>query len=360
MGKTRRKGTRRNKNKKNRISNNFKLFYKLTSNSKYKKTKKKPHRKGSEHVNGFSHSDIQLFKQLTRLHSPASQEERATQFILDFIRNNKKSWKVKPRVLHGGDFQNNIVLVFGKPKLALFAHLDNVGFTVGHNKQLFPIGGVELIKNAKLRGFDNNDKPVSTKLLYNSRKIYHAKKDIIELGTNLTYLPEWKVKNNQITSGNIDDKFGVFMGLHLAKNLKNGIIVFSAGEEVDGGNIPFLIKYIHEKYKIKNTLVLDVTMEEHNLKMGIGPAVAIRDEDIFDRKFIQRVIDTLKKEKATFQIAVGDEGSSDGKAIAHSPFPINTAFMGACIKNIHTPFEVIHKNDFLHTLNCLNILFKKL
>ena len=80
-------------------------------------------------------------------------------------RKNKKSWKYTPRIFHGGDFKNNIVLVFGKPKLAVFAHLDNVGFTVAHKKELLPIGGPEYVKNAKLRGYDSKGKYVETKLV---------------------------------------------------------------------------------------------------------------------------------------------------------------------------------------------------
>ena len=335
---------------------------KARKNKHRKKTKKRrKSRKTKKHKSrNSSIPELSLFKDLTRIHSPASQEERATNFLMKYINENKKSWKYKPRVFNGGNFKNNIVLVFGKPKLAVFSHVDNVGFTVAHEKTLLPIGGPEFLKNAKLRGYDSNGTYVETKLRLKKYQLLHSKKDNIEIGTNLTYLPDWTMKNKFLQSGNIDDKFGVLMGLLLAKTLKNGIIVFSAGEEIETGNLPFLIKFLFERYKIKNTVIADVTMKEKNLKMGKGPCVTIRDEDIPDRKYVDRVIHILRDKMADFQIAVGDEGSSDGKAIMLSPYPVDTVFIGPCIKNMHTPHEIIHVNDFSKTLKVLQILFQNI
>ena len=59
-----------------------------------------------------------------------------TEFVLDYIKINQDSWKVKPELFYGDGFQDCIVLVFGKPTTAIFAHLDSIGYTVKYNNEV--------------------------------------------------------------------------------------------------------------------------------------------------------------------------------------------------------------------------------
>ena len=58
-----------------------------------------------------------------------------TEFVLDYIKSNQDSWKVKPELFYGDGFQDCIVLVFGKYQ-AIFAHLDSIGYTVKYNNEV--------------------------------------------------------------------------------------------------------------------------------------------------------------------------------------------------------------------------------
>ena len=72
---------------------------------------------------------MELLKEMCAIHAPAGGEQPLTEFVLNHIQKHKKGWKVQPKIFHGDGFQDCIVLAFGKPKTAIFAHLDSIGFT---------------------------------------------------------------------------------------------------------------------------------------------------------------------------------------------------------------------------------------
>ena len=79
---------------------------------------------------------MDLLKKLCQIHAPSGNEEALSLFILDFINQNKRNWKVQPEIFHGEGFQDCIVLVFGRPRTAVFAHIDSIGFTVKYNNEI--------------------------------------------------------------------------------------------------------------------------------------------------------------------------------------------------------------------------------
>src|ERR1017187_6959764 len=98
---------------------------------------------------------MQLLKQLCSIHAPSGNESAMTEFLLDYIVRHKSSWKVQPHIYSGEGFQNCIVLVFGKPRTAIYAHIDSIGFTVRYKNQLVRIGGPHADKGALLTGVDS-------------------------------------------------------------------------------------------------------------------------------------------------------------------------------------------------------------
>ncbi|MCK5367736.1 MAG: aminopeptidase, partial [Cyclobacteriaceae bacterium] len=81
-----------------------------------------------------------FLRSLCEVHSPSGEEVNMKHFILNFVNENSAKWKVKPQIFHGEEFQDCIILVFGKPEVAAFAHMDTTGFTVRYQDQLIPIG----------------------------------------------------------------------------------------------------------------------------------------------------------------------------------------------------------------------------
>src|SRR6185295_7492878 len=101
---------------------------------------------------------MQLLKQLCSIHSPSGNEGAMKNFLLDYINQNKSKWKVQPQIFEGEDFQNCIVLVFGKPRTAVFAHIDSIGYTTRYKNQLVRIGGPAAETGALLLGEDSQGK----------------------------------------------------------------------------------------------------------------------------------------------------------------------------------------------------------
>ena len=84
---------------------------------------------------------MKLLEHLCNIHAPAGQEDDLTQFLLEYVASNKSNWKTQPTIHSGKGFQNCIVMAFGKPTTAIFAHIDSIGFTVRYGKELIRLGG---------------------------------------------------------------------------------------------------------------------------------------------------------------------------------------------------------------------------
>ena len=100
-------------------------------------------------------SKYELVKTMCAIHAPSGNEVQMKEFVLNYIEKNSKNWKQKPKVIHGKGFHDNIILIFGKPRTAVFAHLDSIGFTVRYGKQLVKIGGPVIRTGIELIGKDS-------------------------------------------------------------------------------------------------------------------------------------------------------------------------------------------------------------
>ena len=117
--------------------------------------------------------DFKLLKDLQSIHAPAGDESKMKDFLIDYVEKNKKKWKVKPELIHGEDFQDCLILKFGKPRTAIFAHMDSIGFTVRYGKELVKLGGPRISSGTKLIGEDSKGK-IETELLSNNEtKRFH-------------------------------------------------------------------------------------------------------------------------------------------------------------------------------------------
>jgi putative aminopeptidase FrvX len=83
----------------------------------------------------------QLLKTMCGIYAPAGEEDLMTEFVLNYVQTNQKNWAAQPVIHAGQGFQNNIILAFGTPRTAVFAHLDSIGFTARYNNELIKLGG---------------------------------------------------------------------------------------------------------------------------------------------------------------------------------------------------------------------------
>ena len=115
--------------------------------------------------------DFSVLEQMCKIHAPSGSEYKMTEFLLDYIQENQANWEVQPTILSNGAFQDSIILVFGKPKTAIFAHIDSIGFTVGYGSQLIRIGGPQAETGYILVGEDSKG-PIECELFKDESSIY--------------------------------------------------------------------------------------------------------------------------------------------------------------------------------------------
>jgi putative aminopeptidase FrvX len=302
---------------------------------------------------------MQLLKEICAIHAPSGNEEPLKDFILDYIRKNATQWSSMPTIFHDGEFQDCIVLVFGNPKTAVFAHMDSIGFTVAYDNRLHPIGSPSAKEGYKLYGKDSSGEIDGVLRIVEEEWVVDAGR-IIDRGTELTFAPNFREEDTLIYSPYLDDRLGVWTALQLASTLKNGIIVFTCWEEHGGGSVAYLARWIYETYHVKQSLICDITWVTEGVHAGGGVAISMRDRMIPRKKYVNRIVELAKESGISFQLEVEGAGASDGRELQLSPYPWDWCFIGAPEKDAHTPNECVHKDDIKAMLDLYKYLMEKL
>lgn len=304
---------------------------------------------------------MELLKKLCSIHAPSAEELPLKEFILSWVKSNMKNWKVKPEILEDFGLQDSIVLVFGKPRTAVFAHMDSTGFTVRYKNEIISIGGPYFKNGDKLVGNYKN-KQITTKLVYKKgdEKIFCDYKEILPAGTTLTYKVEFKTTEKEIIAPYLDNRLGVWLSLNIAKNLENGILVFSCVEEHGGGNVEKIAKIIYEKYSIRQALISDITWATDGIFLGKGVVVSLRDKYIPRKIFVDKIRNILNINKLKYQLEVESLGSSDGGYLQKSAYPIDWCFIGVPEEGNHSSQEKVNVKDVISMQKTYELLMREL
>ena len=302
---------------------------------------------------------MELLKKLCEIHAPSGEEEVLRDFLINYIKNNQSNWKTTPTLYFGKGFQDNLILVFGKPNVAVFAHMDSIGFTVKYNNEIIKIGGPKTNEGITLVGKDSKG-DIEGKIFKKNKKVYIEFDRIIDRGTSLTYKIDFRENDDFIQSAYIDNRLGIYNALVIAKNIENGILVFSTWEEHGGGSVGYLGKFVQEKYNVSNALISDITWITEGIKHGKGCVISLRDSGIPRKSFVNKIIKIIKKNEIPFQLEVEDSGGSDGNGLQKSDYPWNWCFIGAAEDNVHSPNEKVHKKDIESMIKIYNLLIKEL
>ncbi|MDF2436247.1 MAG: aminopeptidase [Bacteroidota bacterium] len=308
---------------------------------------------------------MKLLKEMCAIHAPSGNEAAMTAYLLDYIKKNKKSWKVKPKVYSGEGFQDCIVMVFGKPRTAIFAHIDSIGFTVRYGKQLVKIGGPRMVEGFELVGEDSQGKAnVKLHLAEDKKtkeiKLEYAYKRDLETGTELTFKPDWREDKEYVQCCYMDNRLGVYNALKVAETLKDGVIVFSCYEEHNGGTVSFIQKFLQEKFKVKQALISDISWITEGVLPGKGPVISMRDSLIPRRSYVNKIIEIAKKQKLSYQLEVEGSGGSDAKELQMAEYAWDWCFVGAAEQHVHSPDEKVHKKDIQGMIDLYKALMEKL
>ena len=231
--------------------------------------------------------DYSLLHQLCRIHAPSGNEIAMKDFLLKYVKKNKSFWKVEPEIIHGPEFQDCIILKFGKPRTAIYAHMDSIGFTVRYQDQLVPIGGPKAETGYKLVGEDALG-PIECELVENDGDLHYKFARGIQRGTELVFKCDFRESEEYVQSCYLDNRLGVFNALKVAETLEDGLIIFSCWEEHGGGSVSYLARHMVEKWGVTQALISDITWITEGVEHGQGVAISMRDRSIPRRSLLEK------------------------------------------------------------------------
>ena len=300
-----------------------------------------------------------FLKELLLIPSVSGDESEVALSLLNCINQRKSKWKAVPEIFHGDEFHDCILLRFGTPRTAVFAHVDTIGFMVRYANQLIPVGGPELIPGTRLVGRDSYGE-ISCNLVVEGEALFHDFPRKIDRGTRLSFAQEIRIDSEFIQAAYLDNRLGVFSALQLCETLEDGWVVFTIYEEHGGGSMPFLLQFIQATAPVKQALISDITWITDGVHHHEGVVISIRDKFIPRKKFIDRIIQLVQQSGIPFQLEVEAYGGSDGREIQFSPYTIDWCFIGAPEDLVHSPDEKVSLRDLESMVKVYRYLLKEL
>lgn len=305
---------------------------------------------------------MHLLQTLCQIPAPSGAETSLTRFILEYVSQHSTSWRHQPQIIYDETrFQDCLLLVFGQPRTAVFAHLDSIGFTVRYGRELVPIGGPDCQTGYRLVGRDSKGEIdcILTVDEETEALSYEFSRDI-ERGTTLTFACNFRETPTTVQSCYLDNRLGVWNALRVAETLEHGIIAFSCWEEHGGGSVPYLARYIYDTYSVRQALISDITWVTEGVRPGEGCVISLRDSLIPRRSYVERIRRIAMASNIVHQMEVEGVGGSDAKDLQRSDMPWDWCFVGAPEDEVHTPNEIVDKRDIESMLALYQVLLREL
>lgn len=307
---------------------------------------------------------MNLLKTLTAIRGASSDEGNIKQFLLDYIQENQNSWNTQPVIYAGEEFQDNLILVFGTPRTAIFAHTDSIGFSVAYEKNLYKIGGPKAMDGYELVGSDSLGEIEAELMIIEGTDGFTSLKYLfereIERGTILTFKPDFRETDLYVQSPYMDNRLGVWNALKVAETLENGAIVFSTYEEHGGNSVGYCARFLNEKYGLRQALISDITWVTEGVTHGGGVAISMRDSGLPRRKYLNKIIELAKQSGVRFQLEVEGAGGSDGTQLQKTDQLFDWVFIGAPEDNVHSPDEKVYKHDIMSMVELYRYLMREM
>jgi putative aminopeptidase FrvX len=304
---------------------------------------------------------MQLLHSLCRVQAPSGNETALSQFVLRYVREQQSTWRHQPQVIADDRFQDCILLVFGQPRTAVFAHLDSIGFTVRYGRQLVRIGGPQAEAGYRLVGHDSQGEVDCTLTIdEETGELGYAFHRDIDRGTELTFFCDFRETDTTVQSCYLDNRLGVWNALRLCETLEHGIVAFSCWEEHGGGSVAYLAKFIYETYGVQQALISDITWVTEGVHAGQGCAISLRDSLIPRRAYVDRIRAIAAASGIPHQLEVEGSGGSDAKELQHAAAPWDWCFVGAPEDHVHSPDELVDKRDIASMLALYQVLMREL
>lgn len=239
-----------------------------------------------------------------------------------------------------------------QPSVAVFAHLDTTGWTLGYNKHLFRIGGPDGKPGDQIRPARQPDaanaagdhagnalvrrKDGSWKV----RGHTHA-----QPGSRWVFAAAPKQDDRGITAPYLDNRVGLWAALTALRHCPTIALALTVQEETRGSGAQVCARRLAETHGIRQALIADLTWHTKHIQCGRGVAVSLRDSSLPRQRYLARVLALAEASNIPFQREVESSGGSDGAGIDRSGISMDWVFIGAPEKAAHTAREQVHVGD---------------
>lgn len=292
---------------------------------------------------------LDLLWELLKLDSPSGDEGAFADWLMDWTQRELPDVRLE-RI---GD--SVIALRGERPAVALFAHTDTTGWTLGYHKRLIRIGGPDgrLSDSIRPAGMPNTGNTLARR----KDGTWRVKgKTDAPPGSRWVYAAEPQQDDDVITSPYLDNRAGVWAALQALTRCPRIAAAFTVGEEHSGKGAAVCARRLAEAHGITQALIADITWHTKHIRCGHGPAISLRDAYVPRRRYLDRVLSIAEEWGQPVQREIESEGSSDGGFIERSGAPIDWVFVGAPEKRPHTASESIHSADLHGMANLLTHL----
>lgn len=334
--------------------------------------------------------DYNTFEKLCLIYSPSGHESK----IISFIKNLKLKNFIFESNQHSCIYKSNTNKL---NTILIDTHIDTIHFKVirsnkFNNIVVKPVGfnseigfSREVIHlNSNLNGlvisplqhfqkYQNKNDKTNNKNNFINFGLNNKTKNKILPGDTIVFKSNFRNINKDYFIGSgFDNKAGVFIMLSILnyfdKNINNLncnlIVFFSSNEEINLTNFS-LIKNL----KINEIIILDTDFTTDNSysdtnlinnlgEINLNQGVVIGKH--FNDLLFNKLINISKKKKIKYQLSFFNEGSeSTNNSFYSRNFNSSTQFIGIPIQNLHTPNELISKNDLNNSFKLIKNYLKK-
>lgn len=314
---------------------------------------------------------MELLNKLTQCDAPSGNESAVTELIKSVVSEYADE-------VYTDTLGNLIAHKKGTGKKVMYAaHADEIGVVVTFvDKDGFlkfsDVGGLYTKKlyNRKVRFLNGvigvigtekeNDKNAMSKMYIDigATSAEEAEK-LVSVGDMAVFVGEYYEQGDRIISKALDNRCGCYVLIEALKRVKSDndlYFCFTSQEEVGLRGARTCAYEINADYAI----AVDVTdvgdtpkCEKNSCKLGEGAAIKVMDYSVIcSREVREKLVELAEDNGIEYQMEVMTEGGTDAGVMLISRDGVLTGGISIPTRYIHSPSEMIDKNDLE---NCINL-----
>jgi putative aminopeptidase FrvX len=239
---------------------------------------------------------------------------------------------------------DTVIAVRGEPRVAVMAHLDTVGFTLGYGGELIRIGSPQAKAGYALRS-RSGDAVLRGRIRMQDRTAFLEGAPDARPGSRWVFDAPLAREGDVLRGAYFDNRAGVWSALRVLEQCPHVAVAFTVCEEQSGRGAHVAARRLWEELRIARVLISDITWHTEHVHRGKGPAISLRDQFVPRQRFLDEIVALAEQSGLPYQLEIESSGSSDGGFVERSGVPMDWCFIGAPEEASHTPEEVVNLSD---------------